>query len=700
MAHGFVAIKDATYGGVYYTSNFTLTGAITWTKLPTTGLTSLGLNVFHVDPFDPVNRQYVVTHPSSGDNIGDTISMRNGGNWSTIFDLATARAIVGSTGDDWFSSVWPDPTIPGCLWTLYRSFYGFQVFRTTDYGANWTIKRSVNFPGNEIVEIQAYGDHVWIGYTGSVAYSPDLCATNYATGGTAAFQIEYPHSVTTAYMSTATGYGGDLYKLVFSGGSFTASTIHAGDGLGGNMYGNSRSGHVMWIDPYTAGHMRICDNGDTSNAVVRYTYDSWATYASTATFDSGQAGQCTALNNTNDVSAVIAGKKYGDNARIYAFDSETGTYSVRNGPNGTSAPYTDSVPINAGILANYGIWVGNVPVSTGVFVYADEQESADNAWATDIADYDNLGSPMGGDRASFRDMPADGFDVYHAEDVHAATPQIHAPWDEASPPGAGYGIISDGTKWEVSSDTIALTSDLHDAVTLDADAAAILDLQGAGGQEIGLDVQNENTVFAGPATAPANEPTFRALVLADLPSIDLDDLADVDVTGAAANDVLKFDGANWVDGRVALDELSDVDVTGADALDILRFNGATWEDGRHNIRKRTTITADTTLDDTYDVVVVDASGGDVTVTLPDAMLHDGLEYAIKRIDDSANSVTIHPTVNYLVDDSGDYLIDDNGDYLIDDGSTNLEGAADGVEIYQYDAIQVVADSDADSWWII
>jgi hypothetical protein len=55
----------------------------------------------------------------------------------------------------------------------------------------------------------------------------------------------------------------------------------------------------------------------------------------------------------------------------------------------------------------------------------------------------------------------------------------------------------------------------HAAVTLDGDAAVLLDLTG---QEIGLDVQNANTVFRGPTSGAANEPTFGALVAADLPA--------------------------------------------------------------------------------------------------------------------------------------------------------------------------------------
>lgn len=74
----------------------------------------------------------------------------------------------------------------------------------------------------------------------------------------------------------------------------------------------------------------------------------------------------------------------------------------------------------------------------------------------------------------------------------------------------------------VAADMPAGTS--HDAVTLDADAATLLDLQGAGGQELGLDTQVANRVFAGPASGANNEPTFRALVAADLPSTSLPDV--------------------------------------------------------------------------------------------------------------------------------------------------------------------------------
>jgi len=578
-----------------------------------------------------------------------------------------------------------------------------------DYGATWASSFKWGTPvsndGTSLGESKSLGTYYWNGAQNNIGlptcvarYSPDSGVTRtrsdvlYAASTGAPVLLDR-NDPTIAYTYQANG---GLFDLAVvdgdSGNPMTVTVLQAyiADRLGGTV----QRGDSIWIDPYNSAHMRILSAYDgLANPTIKSTSDTWATLSTGTALGYGKPGALTHIQNTGDTTAVVLGDYTGGaTVKIATLSTET-DYSpeARDGANAASAPYTDSVP-RAGTLANYGIWVGQQPASKGVYVYADEQESADSAWSSDIADYALLGSPMGGDRSSFRDMPADGFDVYHAEDVHAATPQIHAPWDETSPPGAGYGIISDGAKWEVSSDTIALSGDLHDAVTLDADAAVILDLNG---QEIGLDVQNANTVLAGPTTGVANEPTFRALAMSN------GDLSDVITAGVVANDILKYDGSDWVDGRVSLDELSDVDTTGADAYDILRFNGATWADGRHNIRKRTAITSDTTLDDSYDFVTVDATGGDVTVTLPSLTAAiDGLEYAIKRIDASANTVTIMPLVTYLVDDSGDFLIDDNGDFLIDGNSTNVEGAIDGIDLSSLSSMQVAADLDENSWWII
>ena len=56
----------------------------------------------------------------------------------------------------------------------------------------------------------------------------------------------------------------------------------------------------------------------------------------------------------------------------------------------------------------------------------------------------------------------------------------------------------------------------HDAVTLGVDADTIL---GLSTQQITLDTQTANYVFAGPATGEAADPTFRALVAEDIPDL-------------------------------------------------------------------------------------------------------------------------------------------------------------------------------------
>jgi hypothetical protein len=99
----------------------------------------------------------------------------------------------------------------------------------------------------------------------------------------------------------------------------------------------------------------------------------------------------------------------------------------------------------------------------------------------------------------------------------------------------------------------------HDAVALAADAENIL---GLSTQEINLDTQTANTVFAGPASGGAVDPDFRALVDDDIP-----DTVTIDLAGAAtaletARTIggTSFDGtANIVPGTIAV--LDDNNVT-------------------------------------------------------------------------------------------------------------------------------------------
>ncbi len=87
-----------------------------------------------------------------------------------------------------------------------------------------------------------------------------------------------------------------------------------------------------------------------------------------------------------------------------------------------------------------------------------------------------------------------------------------------------------------------------------------------------------------------------------------------------------------------------------------------------------TITADLTLSVLDDLVYCDASSGAITVTLPAASGNSGRPLRIKKIDSSANTVTI----------------DGNGSETIDDGLT-------AVLTDQYESVDLVCDGA--NWYI-
>ena len=86
-----------------------------------------------------------------------------------------------------------------------------------------------------------------------------------------------------------------------------------------------------------------------------------------------------------------------------------------------------------------------------------------------------------------------------------------------------------------------------------------------------------------------------------------------------------------------------------------------------------TVAVNTALDSTYNLVLVDASLGPVTITLPAANNYEGHSFHIKKVDATANAVTIVPT----------------GDLI--------DGAVSQVITAQYDSVSVT--SDANDWWI-
>lgn len=543
--HAFVSLNNATYGGIYYCSDFTTSGAQpTWTKLTTTGLANLECTHFRVDWDDPLNKHFVRLS-------NEWIYYRNGGNWTKVLDHTIAAAAAAESAvNSWLRHLWTDPTTPGSVYCTFMSdpaptqSGNAYVMKSLDYGATWTAHQYAT--GRAFIgAVEVIGNHIWasagklIIAASSFNYSNDgganwkgITLNAAGSASTAAIRIN-PHAGNQAWLF---GDGANNYWTWAAG--YTSRIPASDPAISGFCDG-------LWFDPVTAGRMIIC-NPDSAI----YWSDDYFVTSNTTTQTSGGVGATrkraiTGPTNQGSSLALVYGLNTDTAGHAAGYLSSHLDVSAENraGTNTAAPPYTDAIPQLVAV-SEYGIWWGSPPADKGVLVFSVEEDDI-----TDIPDPEGLGIPLFGDRSSWRDFDADedlnGTPLadYHAQDIQEDTPQRHAPWSIPAP-GAGYGIVSDGAKWVISSDELALEGDLHDPVTLDVDAATILDLQGAGGQEIGLDVQAANTVLAGPTSGAANEPTFRALALVN------GDISDIDVTGVADGDTLIYDLATttWLPG--------------------------------------------------------------------------------------------------------------------------------------------------------
>jgi hypothetical protein len=119
--------------------------------------------------------------------------------------------------------------------------------------------------------------------------------------------------------------------------------------------------------------------------------------------------------------------------------------------------------------------------------------------------------------------------------------------------------------------------------------ANLLEVQNSSGTAL-FTIDKDGSVAAG--TVPAARVTGLATVatsgdytdLSNTPSIPsaLDDLSDVVITSATTDQILKYDGSNWINdtapaaGASSLDELSDVTITSAESNQFLKYDGSAW----------------------------------------------------------------------------------------------------------------------------
>ena len=110
------------------------------------------------------------------------------------------------------------------------------------------------------------------------------------------------------------------------------------------------------------------------------------------------------------------------------------------------------------------------------------------------------------------------------------------------------------------------------------------------------------------------------------------------------------------------------------SIDLIVDVMAALEDlARQSEKTQKTVTGDTTLTESDYVVLVDATSGAVTITLPDAdAVNSGRSFIIMKIDSSSNNVTIS-------------------------GDANINGSASLVLSSQYDVNEIL--SNQTQWYI-
>lgn len=127
-----------------------------------------------------------------------------------------------------------------------------------------------------------------------------------------------------------------------------------------------------------------------------------------------------------------------------------------------------------------------------------------------------------------------------------------------------------------------------------------------------------------------------ALETAESPTLSLDALTDVNTTGVSVNQVLKYDGTNWIpandnvaiggggvnttprlSGQGSIADPLDIAAQGASNGQVLRFNGSSWAPANDAIDDADADPANEFQDLSINGSVISLSNSSATVTLPD-----------------------------------------------------------------------------------
>jgi len=393
--------------GIYYTDDFA-NPAIqpTWTAI-NAGLPALDCNEFDLDPFDQLNRQYVLLW------TGETLYRReNAGNWVSILTPAQARTACGQVGGTMgLRSFCADLTVPGRLWALFRWNTNTYAIRSDDYGDNWTGHLITDVNTEDVWHIRSSGDYVFL-----VTYAGTL----------------YLHNDWTFYSSDAGNTWGQYYNWEghhFGYNPLTPNRIYELTGITGTHYlTRITSGGVgtdlqtnnalpsrqdsMWFDYTDPDHHRCLEAGD-----LHVTTDEWATIDTTTDTDPNAlsfapwAGadidqMLVGLTAVHPANHHVIGTLYGE--------ADTTVTGIA-GTNVDTPPYTDAIPYS----------LNNAPCERGIRAVQPTVGKI-NTHAVAMPGYSDVGLdrgiPMAGDRSAWDAL---NYPLRHTDDINVG---IH--WTE------------------------------------------------------------------------------------------------------------------------------------------------------------------------------------------------------------------------------------------------------------------------------
>lgn len=121
--------------------------------------------------------------------------------------------------------------------------------------------------------------------------------------------------------------------------------------------------------------------------------------------------------------------------------------------------------------------------------------------------------------------------------------------------------------------------------------------------------------------------------------------------------------ANEKKASVAWEEdILDLNLSGLQDDDILQWDGDKWvnvqpEDKEGADKNVITVSTNYTITSLDDLILVDASSGDVTILVPSALNNPGKEFDIKKIDDTDNQVIVDAYNAQTIDGELTQIID-------------------------------------------